>query len=62
MAATGGIDEGGRIAAALALHRAGKMDQARAAYERLLAAAPEDADLLGLLGVVALQQDRAGEA
>lgn len=46
----------GELEAARELHRAGKLDQARAAYERLLAATPDDADLLGLLGVVALQE------
>jgi Flp pilus assembly protein TadD/glutathione synthase/RimK-type ligase-like ATP-grasp enzyme len=48
--------------AALALHRAGRLDQARAAYESLLAPTPDDPNLLGLLGVVALQRNRAAEA
>jgi tetratricopeptide (TPR) repeat protein len=62
MAMAGGLDDAGGIEAARALHHVGKLDQAGAEYERLLAAAPEDADLLGLLGVVALQRNRAGEA
>lgn len=53
---------GGGFDAALALHRAGKLEPARAAYEALLDATPEHADLLGLLGVVALQQGHAGRA
>ena len=48
--------------AARALHRAGKLDQARVEYQRLLASAPEDAELLGLLEVVAFQQVRTDEA
>ena len=48
--------------AALMLHRAGEFDRARAAYENLLEAAPKDANLLGLLGVVALQQSRTEKA
>jgi Flp pilus assembly protein TadD/glutathione synthase/RimK-type ligase-like ATP-grasp enzyme len=47
---------------ALALHRIGRLDAARSAYEALLEATPENADLLGLLGVVALQQGRPAEA
>jgi len=46
----------------LALHRAGKLDSARAGYERLLASLPGDGDLLGLLGVLELQVQRAAEA
>jgi len=56
------VADAGEREAVLALHRAGKLERARAGYERLLAAAPEDADLLGLLGVVALQQRRAAKA
>jgi Flp pilus assembly protein TadD len=51
-----------RLDKALALHRAGSLEQARSAYERLLEAAPEDANLLGLLGVLGLQQGRTGDA
>ncbi len=47
---------------ARSLHRAGNLADARSAYEALLADAPEDADLLGLLGVVALQQGDPAEA
>jgi Flp pilus assembly protein TadD len=38
------------------------LDLAKAMYEKLLAASPKDPDLLGLLGVLALQQGRAGAA
>ncbi len=47
---------------ALQLHRAGQLGPARAAYEALLAHAPGDADLLGLAGVLALQEERTGDA
>lgn len=56
------IANAGEREAVLALHRAGELERSRAGYERLLTAAPEDADLLGLLGVVALQQQHAAEA
>lgn len=52
----------GRRDAALARHRAGELEQARAAYEVLNAEAPDDVGVVGLLGVVALQQGRTGEA
>lgn len=61
MTTAGGSDSGG-FEAALALHRAGDLDRTRTAYESLLVAAPEDANLLGLLGVVALQQGRSEQA
>jgi len=48
--------------AALQLHRAGRLDDAGAVYAALLEATPEDADLLGLLGVVELQLGRADAA
>ena len=47
---------------ALSLLRAGRLDPARAAYQALLEAAPDDADLLGLLAAVTLQQGRLREA
>jgi tetratricopeptide (TPR) repeat protein len=49
-------------ATALQLHRSGQLGLALAAYEALLAAAPGDADLLGLTGVLALQEERTGDA
>ncbi|MEM6971213.1 MAG: hypothetical protein AAF577_00290 [Pseudomonadota bacterium] len=42
-------------AEALALHRSGSLEQAAAAYDALIAAGPEDADLIGLRGIVAMQ-------
>jgi tetratricopeptide (TPR) repeat protein len=62
MAAMGRAIHDGGVDAALALHRAGKLERARAAYEALLEATPEHANLLGLLGVVALQQGAAEQA
>jgi tetratricopeptide (TPR) repeat protein len=62
MAATAGLDRDGGIEAALALHRSGELEKARADYENLLAATPGDANLLGLLGVIALQRGQVGEA
>ncbi len=53
--------QGGRDAV-LALHRAGELDRARAGYERLLETSPDDPDLLGLLGVLAIQQRCTSEA
>jgi len=50
------------VAAARELHRAGDLRAARAAYRRLLAEGPGDADLLGLLGVLALQEGDDAEA
>jgi Flp pilus assembly protein TadD/glutathione synthase/RimK-type ligase-like ATP-grasp enzyme len=44
------------------LHRAGQLDLARSAYEALLDAAPENVEIRGLLGVLALQEDRLGDA
>jgi len=51
-----------RSAQAFLLLRAGRFDAARAAYEGLLSAAPDDAGLLGLLAVVDLKQGRLQEA
>ncbi len=47
---------------ARALHRAGRLTKALKAYEALLAATPDDPDLVGLLGVLALQQGRLSDA
>lgn len=41
---------------ALALHEAGRLDEAEAAYRRLLETAPEHTDLLHLLGMTATQK------
>ena len=38
------------------LHSSGRLDAARAAYEAMLSGAPDDADLLGLLGALNAQQ------
>jgi tetratricopeptide (TPR) repeat protein len=46
----------------LQLHRSGQLGAALAAYEAMLAATPGDADLLGLTGVLALQDGRADDA
>lgn len=50
------------IETGLAHHHAGRLDQARTHYERLLALAPLHADALHLLGVVAMQQQRYADA
>jgi tetratricopeptide (TPR) repeat protein len=47
-----------RFAEALALHRRGALAEARAGYERLLAADPGDADALYYLALIAHQQGR----
>lgn len=47
---------------ARALHRMNRLEDALAAYTALLAATPDDPDLIGLLGVVALQQGRLDDA
>jgi len=47
---------------ARSLHRDGRLDEAQQAHEALLAGAPGDADLLGLLGAVALQLGDSAEA
>ncbi len=49
-------------AQALSLLRAGQFDAARAAYEGLLSVAPDDADLLGRLGMLELEQQRHEDA
>jgi len=56
-----GVQNG--IAEARALHRAGRLDEARGAYRSLLGRSPGDAaELRGLLGVIDFQQGRLGEA
>jgi tetratricopeptide (TPR) repeat protein len=44
------------LGSALALHRAGRLDEAAAIYEGVLAASPDNGDALNLLGVVARQR------
>ncbi len=48
--------------AALALHRAGRLDDAAAGYRLIMADAPRHFDAVHLAGVVALQQGRAAES
>jgi len=45
-----------RLVEALSLHQAGRLDEARRAYEGVLVAAPDNADARHLLGVVHYQQ------
>jgi protein O-GlcNAc transferase len=58
MEETGSVDLG----AALELHRSGRLDDAEAAYLKLLAASPHHSDLLRLLGLLRYQQGRGIEA
>lgn len=62
MTLQGNATRDGEVDTLLAAHRAGDLDRARAGYERLLASAPDDPNLLGLLGVVAVQQARSDQA
>lgn len=50
------------VEAGLALHQAGRLDEARALYERALQHMPRHADALHLLGVIAMQQARYADA
>jgi protein O-GlcNAc transferase len=50
------------LAAAVEAHRAGRLDEAAAAYRTLLAANPDHADALNLLGVVLVQQNTPAQA
>lgn len=50
------------LAAALAAHQAGDLDQAEAGYRRLLAAEPDHPDALHLLGVIRHQRGADAEA
>ena len=52
----------GDFGQALELHRAGRLDDAEAAYLKLLAASPHHPDLLRLLGLLRFQQGRGDEA
>lgn len=51
-----------RLQNALALHRAGRLLEARAAYEAVLAQAPGNPDILHLLGTLITQLGRPAEA
>jgi len=53
---------GGALAAAVALHRAGRVAEAERLYRGVLADDPGNAEALHLLGVVALQRGRPEEA
>ncbi|MEL6264490.1 MAG: hypothetical protein AAFR52_02420 [Pseudomonadota bacterium] len=44
------------LAEALALHRGGRLDEAAARYEAIAAGRPDDADLLGLMGILDQQR------
>lgn len=50
------------LEAALALHRAGRLDEAEAAYRALLALTPDDPDALHFVGLIAHQKGRHGDA
>lgn len=50
------------MAGAVAAHRGGRVDEAAALYRQVLAAAPEHADALHLLGLAELQSGRAAPA
>ncbi|HYM42192.1 MAG TPA: tetratricopeptide repeat protein, partial [Steroidobacteraceae bacterium] len=49
------------LASAVRDHRAGRLREAVAGYEALLARTPDDADLLQLLGVALAQLERPAE-
>ncbi len=51
-------DAGAMLAAAVAHHRAGRLAQAKALYERVLRAEPDNAEALLLLGLLARQAGR----
>ena len=53
---------GRQLDEAAALHRAGKLDEAEAAYRAILAKAPDHPDTLHLLGYLHHQMDRDGAA
>ena len=44
------------LSRAMELHRSGKLDEAELLYQEMLSARPDDADVLHLLGLVALQR------
>ena len=47
-----------RLAEAVSHHQAGRLDQAKTLYERVLGAEPENADALGMYGILAHQAGR----
>lgn len=56
-----GLQYAQSLSQAKRLHRLGQLGAAREVYRDLLQAAPEDGDLLGLLGVLAMQEERLDE-
>lgn len=56
------LNDDAAIEAAAALHRAGRLQQAAAAYGEILRRTPDHADALHLSGVIAAQQGRFGDA
>jgi protein O-GlcNAc transferase len=52
------VTELDNLPAAVAIHRAGRLAEADALYVRLLAASPQNAEVLRLRGVLACQEDR----
>src|SRR5689334_11113716 len=57
-----GLDIRSMLTEAVRLHGGGQLDQAAALYRKVLTAAPDSADALHLLGMVALQQGQAKTA
>ncbi len=57
-----GPDSRSALTEAVRLHQAGQLDQAAALYRNVLAAHPDSADALHLLGMIALQQGQAKTA
>lgn len=55
-------DLNARLQQALASHRSGRLAEARAAYESVLAAVPNNPDVLHLLGTLLTQLGKPGEA
>ena len=55
-------DESVALAQAYAHHQAGRLEEARAGYQSVLARAPRNFDALHMLGVLALQSARPAEA
>lgn len=51
-----------RLDEARSLHRGGMLEQAQLAYDRLARECQDDADLVGLMGILALQQQRSETA
>ncbi len=56
------IDWRAAVPQAIALHRAGRLDEAEAMYRHLLQVLPQDANLLHFHGVLLYQRHRHGEA